>query len=151
MFYRFQSEYVNKRVGNLQLQYPNDSFYFVGIAIIFVSNAIMIIVLSSTSSLFLPLLVILLSISFMSLGLLFLMHTAKDWVHLLFGTVDAILVIEDIVRRKYSTRMPGGRRKACVVDDDDEIGDIEAPAKKEKTLRISMDRLDKALKQNIFT
>ncbi|MAU14038.1 MAG: hypothetical protein CMH46_00675 [Muricauda sp.] len=111
----------------------------------------MIISLSSSSSVFLPFLVLTIINVLSNLLFLFLLHTAKNWFHVFFSALESIFVIEDILRTKFSTRMPGGKRKVRIQsdDDDDEIGDV-TPKPKDKTLRINMDTLNNAIKKNLF-
>ena len=74
-------------------------------------------------------------------------------MHVLFSAIESIFVMEDILRNKFSTRMPGGKKKRFRVEsedeEDDEIGDVTATPS-DKTLRINMDTLNNALKKNIF-
>ncbi|MAD26041.1 MAG: hypothetical protein CMO44_17940 [Verrucomicrobiales bacterium] len=149
MFTTFNSEHIRQTVGDITLQYPNDSFFFVGITFNFLLLAVMIIILSSSNSIFLPFMLILISIVFSTLCFLYLLHIAKDWVHLLFSLSNSIYITEDILRKEFSTRLPGGRRKHIVEDD---IGDLDEPIRKQdKTLRIDMGRLNTAFKRNLFT
>ena len=151
MFFYFKSEYVNRHVGNITIPFPNDTFYFLCMTVIFTLVVIMIISLSSSSSVFLPFLVLTIINVLSNLLFLFLLHTAKNWLHVFFSALESIFVIEDILRTKFSTRMPGGKRKVRIQsdDDDDEIGDV-TPKPKDKTLRINMDTLNNAIKKNLF-
>lgn len=141
MFHRLSSEHINRNVGNMHLQYPTESFYFVVITFHFVCLATMIISLSSSSSMFLPMLTLAILINFSMLSLIFLLYASKEWVHVLFSASNSIFVIEEAIRNKYSIR-----RKVH----DDEIGDVSDPISQDKTLRIDMNRLSTALKKNIF-
>ena len=151
MFFYFKSEYVNRNVGNITIPYPNDTFYFLCMTAIFTLVVIMIISLSSSTSVFLPFLVLTIINVLSNLLFLFLLHTAKNWLHVLFSALETIFVIEDILRTKFSTRLPGGKRKVRIEsdDDDDEIGDVTAKPS-DKTLRINMVTLNNAIKKNLF-
>jgi hypothetical protein len=153
MFYQFSSEHVNRSVGNIQLQVPNDSFYFITMTTIFTLVVIMIISLSSTSSVFLPFMVLLVINVFFNLMFLFLLHTAKNWMHVIFSSIDSIFLMEEIMRTRFPSRAPVSRKSRYQSNSDDEIGDVStpAPAKKDNTLRIDMDRLNNAIKKNLFT
>ena len=142
MFHRLSSEYINRSVGNIHLQYPNESFYFAVITFHFVCLATMIISLSSSSSIFLPMLTLVILINFSMLSLIFLLYASKEWVQVLFSACNSVFVIEEAIRNKYSIR----RRQV----QDDEIGDVNDPIKTDKTLRIDINRLNSALKKNIF-
>lgn len=144
MFHRLSSENINRSVGNVYLQYPNDSFYFAVILFHFVCLAVMIISLSSSSSMFLPMLTLAILINFSMLTLIFLLHASKEWVHVFFNACNSMFVVEEILRTKFSVR-PKRRHVQ-----DDEIGDVNDPIKQDKTLRIDMNRLSSALKKNIF-
>lgn len=144
MFHRLSSENINRSVGNVSLQYPNESFYFAVILFHFVCLAVMIISLSSSSSMFLPMLTLAVLINFSMLTLIFLLHASKEWVHVLFNACNSMFVVEEILRNKFSIRAK--RRQV----QDDEIGDVHDPIKHDKTLRIDMNRLSSALKKNIF-
>ena len=144
MFHRLSSEYINRSVGNIHLQYPNESFYFAVITFHFVCLATMIISLSSSSSIFLPMLTLVILINFSMLSLIFLLYASKEWVQVLFSACNSVFVIEEAIRNKYSIRSK--RRQV----QDDEIGDVNDPIKQDKTLRIDMNRLTSALKKNIF-
>ena len=144
MFQRLSSEQINRSVGNVHLQYPNDNFFFAVITFHFLCLATMIISLSSSSSMFLPLLTLLLLICFSMLSIVYLLHAMKEWAQLVFNACNSVFVIEEIMRTKFSVRT---RRRV----QDDEIGDVSDPVKQDKTLRIDMNRLSSALKKNIFT
>ncbi|OUV30592.1 MAG: hypothetical protein CBC48_10530 [bacterium TMED88] len=153
MFFYFKSEYVNRHVGRITLPFPNDTFYFFCMTIIFTLVVVMIISLSSSSSFFIPFLVLTIINVLSNLLFLFVLHTTKNWMHVLFSTIESIFVMEDIIRNKFSTRLPGGTKKRFRVEseneEDDEIGDVTATPS-DKTLRINMDTLNNALKKNIF-
>jgi hypothetical protein len=145
MFHRLSSEYINRHVGDIRLQYPNDSFFFVIITFHFVCLAIMIITLSSSSSMFLPMLTLLVLISFSMLSIVYLLHALKTWAQVMFNVFNSVFITEEVLRNKFSMRLPGNSRQV----QEDEIGDVQEPAK-DKTLRIDMNRLSSALKKNIF-
>lgn len=143
MFHRLSSEQINRNVGNIYLHYPNDTFFFAVITFHFLCLATMIIALSSSSSMFLPLLTLLLIICFSMLSIVYLLHAMKDWAQLVFSACNSVFVIEEILRTKFAVR---ARRRV----QDDEIGDVNDAVKQDKTLRIDMNRLSTALKKNIF-
>jgi hypothetical protein len=143
MFHRLSSEHINRSVGNIHLQYPNDSFFFAVITFHFVCLAAMIISLSSSSSMFLPLLTLLLVVCFSMLSIVYLLHAMKEWAQLVFSACNSAFVIEEILRKQFSIR---ARRRV----QEDDIGDVNDPIKQDKTLRIDMNRLSTALKKNLF-
>ena len=147
MLHRLSSDNINRSVGNVILQYPNDTFYFTVILFHFVCLAVMIISLSSSSSMFLPMLTLAILINFSMLSLIYLLHTSKEWIQVLFNAFNSVFVIEEILRTKFSVR---ARRRIQHHEDNDEIGDVNDPIRKDKTLRIDMNRLSTALKKNIF-
>ena len=149
MLHRLSSENINRNVGNIILQYPNDSFYFAVILFHFVCLAVMIISLSSSSSMFLPMLTLAILINFSMLSLIYLLHTSKEWIQVLFNAFNSIFIIEEIMRTKFSVRA----RRRVQYDDTDEIGEVNdsiKQVKQDKTLRIDINRLNSALKKNIF-
>jgi hypothetical protein len=79
------------------------------------------------------------------LSIVYLLHALKTWAQVMFNVFNSVFITEEVLRNKFSMRLPGNRRQV----QEDEIGDVQEPAK-DKTLRIDMNRLSSALKKNIF-
>tara|TARA_B110000008_G_scaffold279089_1_gene324867 strand:+ start:14282 stop:14752 length:471 start_codon:yes stop_codon:yes gene_type:complete len=147
LFHKFNSEYINRNAGNVTLYYPNDSFYFVAIVFYFFCIALMIIALSSTSSLFIPFMIVTIMLSATFIMFLYLLFIGKTWFHVIFTGIDSLFINTEIIRSKYSTRLSGNTKQRFSTVDEDEIGDVtdEIKPKQDKVFRIDMNKLNGAL------
>jgi len=152
--YKLGGEQIYQKVGeHCELQYPNKLFVKLFKLAAFFLTIVLVIILLIRADVHLAIFVLHVDFIILVAIVVFIIQVGRDWLNTLIVCIDTIFVIEEVIRRKKTTRMNTD------YDNDNQVSYTlqrrnvakeEIPVKNDSPgfLDVDMNKLNKALQGN---